>query len=94
MKAIKWLIGVVLLLAAVVVIGGLFLPSTFSVERSVQVAAPPDKVFALVEDPRQWQRWTVWNRRDPAMKMSYSGAAHRAPARAGPGRARTKAAAA
>ena len=72
----KWfkriLIGVialVLLFAAV----GLALPSKFRVERSVAIAAPAEKVYALVAAPREWKRWTVWNQRDPNMQVQYAG---------------------
>ncbi|MET0518113.1 MAG: SRPBCC family protein [Burkholderiaceae bacterium] len=73
MKALKYLLLVLLGLAAVLLVGGLFISSKFSVSRSVQVAAPPDKLYALVASPRQWKQWSVWNRRDPAMEISYSG---------------------
>ncbi len=70
---IKWLAIVVLALAAVLVIGGWFISPKFSVTRSVVIAAPPDKVYALVADPRGWKQWSVWNLRDPEMKIDYSG---------------------
>lgn len=73
MKALKWIAVVVLALAAVLLVGGWLMPATFTVTRSVSVAAPPDKVYALVADPRRWKDWSVWNRRDPAMEISYSG---------------------
>lgn len=73
MKVLKWLLGTVLLLAAVLLIGGLLLSPKFTVTRSVTLAAPPDKVYALVADPRRWKEWTVWNRRDPAMAIEYFG---------------------
>lgn len=73
MKILKWLVVTLVGLAAVVVGGGLLLTPTFTVVRSVEIAAPADKVAALVEAPRQWARWTVWNRRDPAMTMRYEG---------------------
>jgi uncharacterized protein YndB with AHSA1/START domain len=75
MKALKWVLGVLVALAAVLLVGGLTLPSTFTVARSTTIAAPPERVYALVADPREWRRWSVWNRRDPAMAMTYSGAA-------------------
>ena len=65
-------VGVGMLLILLLVIGW-FLPSTFQVARSVDVAAPPEKVYALVADPRGWRRWSVWNQRDPAMQITYSG---------------------
>ena len=71
----KWLAIIVLALAAVLVIGGYFISPTFSVTRSTMIAAPPEKVYALVADPRRWKEWSVWNQRDPAMKIEYSGPA-------------------
>jgi uncharacterized protein YndB with AHSA1/START domain len=73
MKWIKRIAVVIGLLIGVVVIGGWFISPTFTVSRSVTVAAPADKVFALLVDPREWKRWTVWNRRDPGMEITYSG---------------------
>jgi uncharacterized protein YndB with AHSA1/START domain len=73
----KWLIrivvGLVVVVAAFVAIGWQ-LPAEFKVQRSARIAAPADKVYALIADPREWKRWGVWSRRDPAMKMDYSGA--------------------
>ena len=65
----KWLAIIVLALAAVLVIGGYFISPTFSVTRSTVIAAPPEKVYALVADPRHWKERSVWNQRDPAMKI-------------------------
>lgn len=74
MKAwIRVLAGVMVTLV-LVVCAGFFLPADYRAERSIHIAAPPDRVWALIEDPRQWSRWTAWNRRDPAMTMVYSGA--------------------
>ena len=72
-KAIQWTLAVVGFAALLVVGAGFFLPSDFAVERSIVVDAPADRVFNLVVDPREWKRWTVWNRRDPQMEITYSG---------------------
>lgn len=69
----KWSAVVVVLFALGLVLGGMALPPTFQVSRSVLVQAPPEKVYALVVDPHEWKRWSVWNQRDPAMKIDYSG---------------------
>lgn len=73
MKILKWLGLVVAAFVALVVVGGWLLSPTFTVVRSVDIAAPPDKVYALVADPRAWKQWSAWNRRDPAMAIEYSG---------------------
>lgn len=72
---LKGLLGAVGVLVVVLLVGGWLLPSTFSASRSVVVDAPPDKVYPLVADPRAWKLWSVWNQRDPAMKIVYSGPA-------------------
>ena len=69
----KWTAVIVVLLSVGLVVGGMMLPPTFQVSRSVTVNAPPDKLYALVADPRAWAQWSVWNQRDPAMKIEYSG---------------------
>lgn len=75
MKLLKIAGGLVLLLLLVVFIGGLFLSPKFHIERSVLVNAAPARPYALVADARRWKEWSVWNQRDPAMKIDYFGAA-------------------
>ena len=48
-------------------------PSTFRVERTTRIAAPPDVVFALVNDFHAWDRWSPWAHLDPSMKVTYGG---------------------
>jgi len=74
MKLLKWLVVVIASLAVLLTLVGFLLPSKFRVERSTEIRAPAEKVYALVQDPREWAKWTVWNQRDPRMTMSYSGA--------------------
>jgi uncharacterized protein YndB with AHSA1/START domain len=74
MKWLKRIVVSVAVLIGLLLVVGLLLPSEFKVQRAVKVAVPPAKVYPLVADPRQWKHWTVWNQRDPAMQMSYSGA--------------------
>jgi uncharacterized protein YndB with AHSA1/START domain len=44
------------------------------VQRAVDVAAAPERIYPLIADPREWKRWSVWNRRDPDMQLQFSGA--------------------
>ena len=50
-------------------------PDAFRVERTTSINAPPEKVFALITDLRGWSAWSPWEKKDPAMKRTYSGAA-------------------
>src|SRR5882672_10981835 len=73
MKVLKWILIVVLALLAVLVIGGYLLSPKFTVSRSITINAPADKVYAFVANPKSWKQWSVWNQRDPAMEIVYSG---------------------
>src|SRR5262245_47161895 len=48
-------------------------PSEFRVARSRTLSAPPDVVFAHVNDFHTWQQWSPWEKFDPAMKRELSG---------------------
>ncbi len=73
MKALKWIVGIVVALAVLLFAGGALLSPKFSVTRSIAISAPADKIYAYIEDPRRWKEWSVWNQRDPAMQITYSG---------------------
>jgi uncharacterized protein YndB with AHSA1/START domain len=70
------IIAVVLAIAiAVVLVLAATKPNTFSVQRATTVKAPPEKIFSLINDFHQWETWSPWEKKDPAMKRSFSGAA-------------------
>ena len=47
------------------------LPDRFRIERSIEIAAPPQRIFPLIEDLMQWTRWSPWEKRDPDMKRTF-----------------------
>ena len=49
-------------------------PDEFRVQRSVTIKAPPEAVFALINDYRKWTAWSPWEKKDPNLKRIYSGA--------------------
>src|SRR4051794_15908986 len=74
---------VILIVVAVVVVAvGILLvmaaskPNTFRIERSASINAPPEKVFGLIDDFHQWRGWSPWEKLDPDLKRTYSGAAN------------------
>lgn len=73
LKVIKWLLLAALALAALLLAIGASLPGRFEVRRSLVIGAAPERVFGFVARPRSWPQWSVWNRRDPAMKIDYFG---------------------
>jgi uncharacterized protein YndB with AHSA1/START domain len=69
-------IAVILALAiAAVLILAATKPDTFSVRREIDIKAPPETIFPLINDFRQWGSWSPWENKDPAMRRSFSGAA-------------------
>lgn len=50
-------------------------PDVFRVERSTSIKAAPEKIFPLIADFHQWAAWSPWEKMDPAMKRTFSGAA-------------------
>lgn len=48
-------------------------PDRFRVERSARIAAPPEAVYAHLEDLRRWSAWSPWEKLDPEMARTHSG---------------------
>src|SRR5262249_18024792 len=48
-------------------------PEDFRIERSARISAPPDAVFSIINDLRQWGRWSPYDKRDPNMKKTFEG---------------------
>jgi len=49
-------------------------PAHFRIERSALVHAPREHVFPLIDDFQQWPKWSPWEKLDPTMKKTFSGA--------------------
>lgn len=68
-----------ILLVFVLIIAGILAfaatkPDDFSIERSIAIKAPPEKLFAIVNDHHRWSEWSPWDKLDPGMKRTFSGA--------------------
>jgi len=51
-------------------------PDSFRVARETVIVASPDRVFPLVNDFHEWPSWSPWEKMDPAMTKTHTGAAH------------------
>jgi len=72
-KILKWM-GIVLLAVVVLFFGiGFFLPETSHVERSIQINAPVDSVYAVVSDYTYYRQWNPWSKMDPQAKGEITG---------------------
>lgn len=73
MKFVQWTLAVIGAIALLATAAGFFIPSTFLVQRSIEINAAPRKVYDLVVEPKRWKDWSVWTKRDPDMRITYSG---------------------
>jgi hypothetical protein len=73
LKSIMW--------AGIALVGGLAIllayaatrPDEFQVSRSINIKAPPDKIFALINDLKAFDRWNPFAKQDPSIALAYSG---------------------
>ncbi len=68
------LIGLAIIIALFVVIVALR-PSDFRVTRSAAIHAPPEAIFARVNDLHLFQDWSPWAKLDPNARTTYAGSA-------------------
>jgi hypothetical protein len=68
MKKFLLVLLVLLLIAAAV---GYFLPSGYTVEKSVVINAKPSKIHELVGDLKRWDEWTPWKEMDPTVQVTF-----------------------
>ncbi len=67
--------GLLAAAVAVVLVLAAGKPDTFRIQRAASIKAPPEKIFALINDFGRWGAWSPYEKKDPAMKRSRSGPA-------------------
>lgn len=73
MKTIKLIALVVVVLVGAVLAFAAAQPDRFTVRRAASIQAPPEKIFPLINDFSRWGAWSPYEKKDPAMKRSFSG---------------------
>lgn len=71
LKALPFIGLVTLLLVGGVLIYATTRPNNFRLQRSVRIAASPEKIFALISDFRAWGTWSPFEKKDAAMLRSF-----------------------
>lgn len=66
---------VLVMLIAAVLLFAATRPDNFRIERSITIHRPAEKVFPLVNSFHQWEAWSPWEKIDPQLTRTYSGAA-------------------
>jgi uncharacterized protein YndB with AHSA1/START domain len=70
------IVGIVLVLLAALLGYAAMKPDTFCIQRTASIHAPPERIFALINDFHHWFSWSPWEKLDPAMKKTHGGAAN------------------
>src|SRR5262245_47870684 len=71
LKFLKFLFYLVVTVAIIIVGGSFLLPAEAVVTRSTEIAAPPEKVFAIVGDLNRLPEYSPWAEIDPKTKYTY-----------------------
>lgn len=66
------LIGLLIFIAVFLLIG-VALPSTTQLSESILINAPADMVFEEVNNLKQWENWSPWQKNDLSVIMHYEG---------------------
>ena len=69
----------IILIVIVVLIAGVLIyaatrPDSFQVQRSATLNASPEKISPLISDFHNWGAWSPWEKIDPSMRRTFSGA--------------------
>lgn len=70
---ISILIGLGAVIAIVLIIASTR-PNTVHYERSIVIQAPPERIAPHVVNFRKWAAWSPWEKMEPDMKRTFSGA--------------------
>jgi hypothetical protein len=73
MKILKILAVIIAVLAIIIVVGGNFLPKTYSVSRSIVINAPDSIVYKNIADFNEFYKWNPWAKMEPTAKTKVSG---------------------
>ena len=65
------ILGVLGLAVAVVVGLAMTKPNEFRMQRDTAINAPPEKIFAILNDFKRWGEFSPWDKKDPAMKRKF-----------------------
>lgn len=72
MRFLKNFLLAILLIIIIIVVVGLFLPTSYTVERSITIDSSPEKVHEYVSDLKMWDVWTPWEEEDPTIVVTRS----------------------
>jgi len=73
MKILKALGIIIVILAIIIFVGGMFLPKTYSVNRSISINAPDSIIYKNIANFNEFLKWNPWAKMEPNAKTTISG---------------------
>lgn len=73
MKFLKVLGIIIVVLALIILIGGMLLPKTYSVSRSTVINAPDSIIYMNIADLNEFYKWNPWAKMEPSAKTTITG---------------------
>ncbi len=61
------------IIALVIFIVSRFFPHSYKVERSIVIHKPVDTVYAFMQDFRNWEKWSLWNKETDSSLVYFYG---------------------
>lgn len=74
-KILLYVLGAIVVIVLVILGIAATKADAFHIQRSSTINAPAEKIFAHINDFHNWTAWSPYEKLDPAMIRSYSGAA-------------------
>jgi carbon monoxide dehydrogenase subunit G len=75
LKAVAVIAVIIVVALAAVLAYAATKPDTFRLSRAASIKAPPEKIFPFLNDLRSFATWSPYEKKDPAMKRTFGGAA-------------------
>jgi carbon monoxide dehydrogenase subunit G len=72
-RLLKWVAGIIAALIVIFFAGGYLLPGEAVVQRQVEIAAPPAKVYAILASMKRFNDFSPWAEIDPGTKYTFEG---------------------
>jgi len=73
MKILKYLVLPLVLLVGIYCLLCVLGPKNFNLERTIEIDAPKNMAYNIVNNIESWEQWGSWQKRDTGMVISYPG---------------------
>lgn len=67
-----YLITIIAIIVMIFIANGFVQPKTFNISRSIVIHRKAESIYPYIEDLRQWDAWSPWAEKDPAMEKQFS----------------------